>query len=57
MKQLARQHHRLFIPTGVPAFLLNMALGEMSVVILQGSRVSSEKIERTGYVFAQPRIP
>ncbi len=57
MKQLARQHHRFFIPTGVPAFLLNMALGEMSVVILQGSRVSSEKIEQAGYVFTQPRIP
>lgn len=57
MKQLARQYHKLFIPIGVPAYLLKMALGEMSIVTLQGSRVSSEKIERTGFVFTRPRIP
>jgi hypothetical protein len=53
MKQLARQHHKLFIPIGIPAFMLKMALGEMSVVTLQGSRVSSEKIESTGFLFTQ----
>lgn len=49
MNRLARKNHRLFVPVGIPAFLLKMALGEMSIVTLQGSRVSSEKIEQTGY--------
>lgn len=55
--------HRIFIenlsavlkrpvfPVPVPAFMLKGILGEMSVVILQGSRISSEKIVSAGYNF------
>jgi len=39
----------LFLP--VPDFILRVALGEMSDVILKGSRVSSEKIMNKGYRF------
>ncbi len=35
----------------VPGFILKTFLGEMSDVILKGSRISSEKIENTGYNF------
>lgn len=35
----------------VPGFLIRIALGEMSEVILKGSRISSEKIMNTGYSF------
>jgi uncharacterized protein (TIGR01777 family) len=35
----------------VPAFLIKMALGEMAQIILTGRRVSSVKIEKTGFKF------
>jgi len=40
----------VFLPP-VPAFILRAILGEMSDVILKGSRVSSEKIKNAGYRF------
>ena len=40
----------LFLPP-VPSFILRAILGEMSDVILKGSRVSSEKIKNAGYSF------
>lgn len=38
-------------PLPVPGILLRSILGEMSVVILKGNRVSSEKIQKAGYSF------
>lgn len=35
----------------VPAFVLKLILGEMSVAVLRGQRVSSEKIKKTGLNF------
>jgi NAD dependent epimerase/dehydratase family enzyme len=35
----------------VPAFLIQIALGEMALIILKGRRVSSDKIEKTGFEF------
>lgn len=51
MKRLAKQHHRLFIPVGVPAFLLKLALGEMSTVVLNGARISPQKLIYSGFSF------
>jgi uncharacterized protein (TIGR01777 family) len=51
MKRLAKQHHRLYIPVGVPAFLLKLALGEMSTVVLNGSRISPQKLIHSGFSF------
>jgi hypothetical protein len=42
---------RLPVLPPVPGFLIRIALGEMSEVILKGSRVSSEKIIDAGYQF------
>ena len=56
MKQLAVQKHRLFVPIGVPAFLLKAMLGEMAVVTLEGSRVSPEKLIRSGFEFRNPEL-
>ena len=39
------------LPVPVPGFILKAVLGEMSDVILKGSRVSSEKIMNAGYSF------
>lgn len=40
----------LWLPN-IPAFFLKLILGEMAVIILEGSRVSSEKIASTGFKF------
>jgi uncharacterized protein (TIGR01777 family) len=58
MKLLAKQKHRLFIPIGVPAFLLKVMLGEMAIVTLEGSRVSAEKLIKSGFEFqvTKPQI-
>ncbi len=56
MKILAKQHHRLYIPVGVPSFMLKLALGEMSTVVLKGSRISPQKIMQCGFTFHHPSI-
>ncbi|WP_337967122.1 TIGR01777 family oxidoreductase [uncultured Flavobacterium sp.] len=35
----------------VPAFVLKIVLGEMSIAVLKGQRVSSEKIQKAGFEF------
>ncbi|WP_281232137.1 TIGR01777 family oxidoreductase [Flavobacterium gelatinilyticum] len=42
--------YTIWLPN-IPAFVLKMALGEMSAAVLTGQRVSSEKIENTGFEF------
>jgi uncharacterized protein (TIGR01777 family) len=50
-KTLAKVYgYSIWLPN-VPAFLIKMALGEMAQIILKGRRVSSEKIEETGFQF------
>lgn len=50
-KILAKKMKRLYIPIGVPSFLLKLIFGQMAVILLKGSRVSSEKIENSGFKF------
>jgi len=45
----------VFLPP-VPSFLVRAVLGEMSDVVLKGSRVSSEKILKSGYKFLFPDV-
>lgn len=45
-----------FIPAYVPAFALKLALGEMSTEVLKSTRVSSRKIQDTGFLFSYPDI-
>lgn len=52
----ARALHRRIILPRVPSFLLRLFLGEMSQIVLKGSRVSSEKISGTGYKFLYPDL-
>lgn len=42
--------YKIWLPK-MPAFLLKLVLGEMSVAVLEGQRVSSEKIQKTGFEF------
>ena len=50
-KTLARIFgYSIWLPN-VPEFILKMTLGEMSKIVLTGRRVSSDKIEQTGFEF------
>ena len=47
---------KFFIPVHVPAFVLKLALGEMSVEVLKSATVSSKKITAAGFSFLYPDI-
>lgn len=50
-KTLAKIYgYSIWLPN-VPAFLIKIALGEMSKIVLKGRRVSSAKLESTGFHF------
>lgn len=40
----------LWLPN-IPAFILKILLGELAIILLEGSKVSSEKIKKTGFKF------
>jgi uncharacterized protein len=40
----------------IPSFLLKLAFGKMAVIFLEGSRVSSSKIQQTGFTFRYPTL-
>jgi len=59
-KQLTRAiaklfHKPLWLPN-VPAWALKLALGEMSTLVLGGTKVSAQKIQDAGYVFKFPEL-
>lgn len=50
-KTLARVFgYSIWLPN-VPAFVLKLVMGEMAKIVLMGRRVSSDKIEQTGFKF------
>ena len=55
-KALAKKTKKLFIPLGVPAFILKIIFGEMSSILTTGSRSSSEKIIKTGFEFSYKNL-
>lgn len=56
-KQLATLYRKKIILPSVPKFMLQLLLGEMSVLVTEGSRVSSEKIQQQGFVFEYDTLP
>jgi uncharacterized protein (TIGR01777 family) len=55
-KGLAKRIHKpLWLPN-IPAFVLKVVLGDMAYAVLNGSKVSPEKIESTGYKFKYPTL-
>ncbi|KQR94510.1 hypothetical protein ASG01_01100 [Chryseobacterium sp. Leaf180] len=45
----------MFMPN-VPAFMLKLIFGELSVVLLEGSRISSEKLQKEGFKLEFPNL-
>lgn len=53
---LARKLHRKLWLPNVPGFLLKIALGEMSSLVLEGLNVSSRKIKNEGFTFKYEKV-
>ncbi|MBO9200741.1 MULTISPECIES: TIGR01777 family oxidoreductase [Niastella] len=47
---------KFFIPVYVPAFLLKLAVGEVSIELLKSTTVSCEKIKSSGFQFLFPTL-
>jgi len=56
MRTAARVLGRPFFLPNVPGFLLKAALGELSSVLLEGSRASNKKLLDTGFTFRYPTL-
>jgi hypothetical protein len=55
-KQLAKSLSKPFFIPNIPAFTLKLAFGEMANVLLEGSRVSNQKLIDTGFQFQFPTL-
>ena len=42
--------YSIWLPN-IPAFIIKLGLGEMSIAVLEGQRISSEKIQKAGFEF------
>ena len=51
MKTLGKILHRPIWPINVPAFLMKIILGEKAVIVLNGQRVTNEKIRLEGFKY------
>lgn len=56
MRGVARVLGRPFFLPPVPGFMLKLALGELSSILLEGSRASNERLLRTGFRFQHPKL-
>ncbi len=55
-RKLARALKKPFWFPNVPAFLIKLIFGEMSVTVLKGNKVSAKKIVESGYKFQFPEL-
>ncbi len=53
---LASKYGAAVVPFAIPQRLLELLKGEMSSIILKGSRVSSEKLQQEGFVFSYKSV-
>jgi len=50
-KEIAEVLNKPIFMPNIPAFVMKLMFGELSVVLLEGSRTSSEKLQKTGFKF------
>lgn len=55
-KTLAKTMNKSAFLPNVPSFVLKMVLGEMSSIVLEGSAISPEKIQNSGFQFQFPEL-
>ncbi|WP_226064982.1 TIGR01777 family oxidoreductase [Kaistella polysaccharea] len=51
MQTLAKMKDKYFLPINAPAFVMKALLGEMSSIILEGTRADNKKIKSAGFDF------
>lgn len=51
VKAVAKQLNKPFWAPNVPAFILKLLMGEMSIAVLESDRTSAQKIEAAGFKF------
>lgn len=56
LRAVAHALHRPLWPVAVPASILRALLGSRAEVVLEGARVSSERLRGTGFRFAHDRL-
>ena len=56
METIASVKGGIRIPVPVPAFLLNIGLGEMATEVLKSCTVSADKVQQAGFQFSFPDI-
>lgn len=56
IRKIAKRFHRSVWLPNIPSSMIKLIFGKMSVMLLRGSRVSSEKIESEGYKFSFPSV-
>lgn len=56
MRTIAQVLHRPFFLPAVPGVVLRAALGELSAVLLRGSRVSAQRLLDSGFRFRHPDL-
>jgi uncharacterized protein len=55
-KILAKKVGKPFIGINVPSFMLKLLFGDMSIILLEGSRISAKKIEKQNFTFRFPKL-
>ena len=50
-KKISKIFNHPFLAIGAPSFILQIVFGEMSTIILNGSRISANKIKQAGFKF------
>jgi NAD dependent epimerase/dehydratase family enzyme len=56
METVARNLDKPFWFPKIPSIAISVILGKMSEMILTGSRISSDKIRNSGFVFKYPKL-
>ncbi|WP_185146625.1 TIGR01777 family oxidoreductase [Chryseobacterium sp.] len=56
MKTLAEVSGKPFLPLNVPAFVMKLAFGEMSSIILEGTRATNKKIKSLGFDYTYSEL-
>ncbi len=56
MRTLAGTLNRPYFMPSIPSFFLKTAMGEMAVLVTEGSRISAKKIQDAGFQFQFPEL-
>lgn len=56
VSRLSAAYKKPFLTPSVPAMVLKLTYGEMAGLLLEGSRISSEKIRNAGFEFIFPAL-